>query len=280
MMCKSSLELDQARHFMRWVTGEDFSPVDKPDCTRAPRAGGHPDYIFRDSRGQEYALELTRLLTQELRKLEQFVENSISGAVQSSLPGTYILRIPLADPRGKGRIDPVVANSTVQELMGLLQSHNLKESQRLSTGFDLIRVRDDGNRLVPWVTAPKLPYDLAVDHAIAKELEGEFFGLISEADHKFKDYGGLRVLLVNISQSGLDLEFHAQRFRDSQGIMLTWAENVSRISTNVDSICLEPGVRVWEADGDRVLAGHKYIESKAGYYVELWHRLGISRLLR
>lgn len=279
-MCKHSLELDQARHFVRWVTREELSPIDKPDCTRPSRPGGHPDYIFRDSEGRVYALELTRLLAPELRQLEQFVANRICRVVESHLPGTYILDIRLADSLGRERIAPLVADSTAQEIIGLVQRGSLGESYRLSTGFVLTKVIDGGNRLVPWITAPELPFDLAVNDPIAKELQREFHSLISEADSKFRDYGGARVLLVNTSQSGLVLEFHAQRFKGGQGVMFTWVENISLMSTNIDSICLEPGIKVWQAAGmDRVLAGHRYTESKAGYYVELWHRPGIPGLL-
>lgn len=281
MLQKFTLELEQARHFLRWVTKEELTPIDKPDYMRPSRPGGHPDYVFRDSGGQEYVLEVTRLLTPELRQLEQFVGNHICRAAESYLMGTYILRIRLADPRGKGRIDPTIARSTVQEIMKLVQDGNLQTTQVLSSGFTLIKVRDDGNRVVPWVTATELPFDLADDQPVAKDLEREFHRLILEADSKFRGYSGTRVLLINTSQSGLNLEFHAQRFRDSQGVMLTWVQNTPLVSTNIDSICLEPGVNVWEAgSNERVLAGHKYTESRAGYYVELWHRLSLPRLLQ
>lgn len=281
MWQKFPLELEQARHFLRWVTKEELAPIDKPDCTRPSRLGGHPDYIFRDSEGQEYVLEVTRLLTPELRQLEQFAANRICRAVERYLTGTYILHIGLADPRGKGKIGPTIARSIVQQIMKLVQDDNLQGTQALSTGFAISKVRDDGRRVVPWVTAPELPFDLATDQPVAKDLEGEFDRLLLEADSKFREYGGIRVLLVNASQSGLNLEFHAQRFRASQGVMLIWVQEASLVTTNIDSICLEPGVNVWEAGtGERVLAGHKYIESRAGYYVELWHRPGLPRLLR
>ncbi len=280
-MGKNLLELEQARHFVRWVTREDLSPIDEPDCTRPSRPGGHPDYIFRDSGGREYVLELTRLLVPELRKLEQFVMKRICTAVQSGLRGTYVLDIHLKDARGKGRIDPTVADSTVQEITELAQGGSLGQSHRLRTGLVLTRVRDDGNRLVPWITAPGLPVDLATGDPIAMNLENEFHSLVSEADRKFRNYSGARVLLLNTSQSGLDLKFHAQRFKDSQGVLLTWVQNMSLILTNVDSICLEPSIGVWEANGmQRVMAGHRYIESRAGYYLEVWHRPDIARLLR
>lgn len=157
-MGKNLLELEQARHFARWVTREDLSPIDEPDCTHPSRPGGHPDYIFRDSGGREYILELTRLLAPELRELEQFTIDRICVAVQSGLPGTYILHIRLGDARGRGRIDRTVADSIVQEIIGLVKGGGLGQSHRLRTGFMLTRVRDDGNRLVPWITAPELPY--------------------------------------------------------------------------------------------------------------------------
>lgn len=280
-MGNNLLELEQARHFVRWVTREDLSPIDEPDCTRRSRPGGHPDYIFRDSEGREYVLELKRLLAPELRRLEQFAAKRICAVVQSSLPGTYILRIHLEDARGKGRIDPMVADSIAQEIAKLAQSGSLRQSHRLMAGVELTRVRDDGNRLVPWITTPELPFDLGASDPIARNLKNEFCDLVSEADTKFRGYSGVRVLLINTSQSGLDLKFHARRFKNGQGVVLTWVQDISSISTNIDSICLEPGIGVWEASGmQRVMAGHKYTESRAGYYLEVWHRPGIPTLLR
>ena len=275
---KPSLELDSARHLMRWITREDLTPIDKPDQSQRSRLGGHPDFVFEDSRKRRYALELTRLLTPELRSLENTVAAQVCAPVEHLLPGTYALHIHLTDPLGRGRIAPEVLKQTAQEIAKILKDGTLQNTQQLSTGFVLWKARDEGNRLVPWVTSPKLPFDLTDAHPVAKELRLAFEALVEEADLKFRGYNPYRLLLIATSQSGLDLEFHAGRFKDRKGILLTWMDALCERINNIDAIFLEPGVNVWSAEG-KVMAGHKYIESKAGHYPELWRRSGVPRLL-
>ena len=111
-----------------------------------------------------------------------------------------------------------------------------------------------------------------------KELRVAFEVLVEEADLKFRDYDPYRLLLIAISQSGLDLEFHAGRFKDGKSILLTWMDALCERINNIDAIFLEPGVNVWLAGG-KVMAGHKYMESKAGHCPELWRRSGVPGLL-
>ncbi len=275
---KSSLELDSARHLMRWITREDLAPIDRPDQSQRSRPGGHPDFVFEDSKKHRYVLELTRLLAPELRRLEDTVAAQVCAPVEHLCPGTYALHIQLTDPLGRGWIAPEVLKQTVQEITKILKSGTLQNTQELSTGFVLWKARDEGHRLVPWVTSPKLPFDLTDAHPVAKELRAVFERLVEEADLKFRGYDPYRLLLIATSQSGLDLEFHAERFKDGKGILLTWMDSLCERINNIDAIFLEPGVNVWSAGG-KVMAGHKYIESKAGHYPELWRRSGVPRLL-
>lgn len=275
---KSSLELDSARHLMRWITREDLAPIDRPDQSQRSRPGGHPDFVFEDSKKHRYVLELTRLLAPELRTLEDTVAAQVCAPVEHLFPGTYALHIKLTHPLGKGWIAPEVLKQTVQEITKILKSGTLRNTQELSTGFVLWKARDEGNRLVPWVTSPKLPFDLTDAHPVAKELRAVFERLVEEADLKFRGYDPYRLLLIATSQSGLDLEFHAGRFKDGKGILLTWMDALCERINNIDAIFLEPGVNVWSAGG-KVMAGHKYVESKAGHYLELWRRSGVPRLL-
>ena len=275
---KSSLELGSAKHLMRWITREDLDPLDKPDRSQLSRPGGHPDFAFEDSAKRRYALELTRLLTPELRSLENTVATQVCTPVQHMLSGTYALHIHLADPLGRGRIAPEVLKKTAQEIAKILKDGTLQDTQQLSTGFVLRKAKDEGSKLVPWITSPELPLDLTDAHPVAKELRAAFEELVEEADSKFRGYDPYRLLLIATSQSGLDLEFHAGRFKDGKGILITWMDALCQRIHNIDAIFLEPGVNVWSAGG-RVMAGHKYIESKAGHCPELWRRRGIPRLL-
>jgi hypothetical protein len=263
---------------MRWITHEDLTPIDKPDQSQPSRPGGHPDFVFEDYRKRRYALELTRLLTPELRSLENTVVAQVCTHVGDLLSGTYGLHIHLTDPIGRGRIIPEVLKQTAQEIVKILKDGTLQNTQQLNAGFVLWKAKDEGNSLVPWVTSPELPFDLTDAHPVARKLRAAFEELVIEADLKFRGYDPYRLLLVATSQSGLDLEFHAGRFKDGKGILLTWMDALSERIGNIDAIFLEPGVNVWSAGG-KVMAGHKYVESKAGYYLELWRRSGVPRLL-
>ena len=275
---KSSLELDAAKSLMRWITHEDLAPIDKPDCSRPSRPGGNPDFVFEDSKKRRYVLELTRLLTPKLRSLENTVAVQVCAPVEYLIPGTYMLHIHLTDPLGRGKIAPKVLKQTAEEILRILKDGTLKDSQQLSVGFILRKARSEGSKLVPWITSPELPFDLTDAHPIAKELRSAFEELIKEADLKFRGYDPYRLLLIATSQSGLDLEFHARKFKDGKGILLTWMDALCHRILNIDAIFLEPGINV-RSWGGKVMAGHKYIESKAGHYPELWRRSGIPPLL-
>ena len=275
---KSSLELDAAKSLMRWITHEDLASIDKPDCSRPSRPGGNPDFVFEDSKKRRYVLELTRLLTPKLRSLENAVAVQVCAPVEYLIPGTYMLHIHLPDPLGRGKIDPKVLKQTAEEILRILKDGTLKDSQQLSVGFILRKARGEGSKLVPWITSPELPFDLTDAHLIAKELRSAFEELIKEADLKFRGYDPYRLLLIATSQSGLDLEFHAGKFKDGKGILLTWMDALCHRILNIDAIFLEPGINV-RSWGGKVMAGHKYVESKAGHYPELWRRSGIPPLL-
>jgi hypothetical protein len=275
---KSSLELDTAKHLMRWLTREDLTPIDKPDRSQPSRAGGHPDFVFEDSRKRRYTVELTRLLSPTLRSLENSVAAQVCDPLGYLLPGTYALHIHLTDPFGRGRIAPMVLRQTAQEIAKILKGGTLRDTQQLSAGFVLWKARDEGNKLVPWVTSPELPLALSDADPVAKELRAVFGETVKEADLKFRGYDPYRLLLIPTPQSGLDLEFHAGRFKDGKGILLTWIDALGQRVVNIDAVYLEPGINVRSAGG-KVMAGHKYVEARAGYYLELWHRAGVSRLL-
>lgn len=270
MQKKSPLELDQAKRFMRLLVMEHLSPIDEPDCSQPSRPGGHPDFIFRDSKGHEYVLELTRLLPRELRELEKFVQDNICTPLDNEMPGTYVLEVP-ADPLGRGRVTPEVARRCLEEIHALAQNATLAQTQQLGAGFILSKVRDDGSKLVPWIAVQELAFDLAPDDPMAKGLAKEFEKVVCEANSKFSGYRGTRTLVISLSQSALDWEFHSRHFKDGKGIMLTWVESISYGLDNVDFIYLDPSVRVWRGER-RVLAGHKYVDARPGHYIPLWQR--------
>jgi len=276
------LELNQGTNFMHWITLGDFRLLERPDRECISRKGGHPDFRFEDKAGKEYVIEYTRLLQKTLRNLEYFAESHIASPLQGKLPGTYTLEI-MVDHIGRGWITVEAANLVVSEIMRLMQSDIQSKTGQLSSGFNLHKVSEDGSRLVPWLIGPTLPAELRLDDPLARELEKEFHDIVQSTDRKLDGYTGARILLLGLSQSGLDREFHAQRFINGQGVMLTWADNEGKAVKNLDYIYLEPGINVWSGSSDnlhvKVFAGHKYTESKAGYYPILWQRPGTPTLL-
>jgi len=276
-------EVAQAQRFVRWVVGQDCELDDTPDARgRQSRPGGNPDAVFQDPSGQRYVVEVTRLLTQEVRKLESFASERIAVPLSGKLPGTFLLELRF--PR-HGRLCPDVAASIVQQITELTRSSRLPDSQVLASGFPLRRVRPEGSRVVPWIIGPSLPYDLREDDPSAGELKKLFEEQMREADRKFQGWDGNRILLMDIGQSGLDEEFHAGKFRGGQGILLTWAESTCAQTQNMDFLFLEPGVHVWQptsTSGEMVelYAGHRYVDATRGFYPLLWCRADYPGLTR
>lgn len=277
------LELSQGDQFMHWIALDGYLLLERPDRERSSRKGGNPDFRFKDKQGKEYVIEYTRLLNKNLRNLEHFTANHIALPLHGKLPGTYTLEI-LVDQIGRGWLNDNVANTIYSEIVDLIQSGFHKETYQLNNGFTIRKVREDGSKLVPWLIGKILPAELHLDDPLAIELEKEFRTIVQSAERKFEGYSGARILLLGLSQSGLDYEFHAKRFKDGQGIMLTWAENEGKMVKNLDYIYLEPGISIWSGSSDnlhiKVFAGHKYTSSKAGHYPLLWQRQGTPRLLR
>jgi hypothetical protein len=121
------------------------------------------------------------------------------------------------------------------------------------------------------VLAKDLPYDLRADDPAAIALEGQFRRAIHEASSKFESYPGRSVLLLDISQSGLDIEFHAMSLGGESGLMAAWIARLRPELAKVPEIYLEPGVRAWTADEppQRILAGTRYTDQQRGFYVRL-----------
>lgn len=271
------IELEWAKHFMYYITRQQLSPICKPDAEDRNRR--RPDYIFEDARGKKYILEVTRWLTPKLRRLEDVALRSIAAPLKGELQGTFTLEVPLDSFRG-GKIPKETAEVLVSEIQAIAIARPMTHRYPLSYGFILCKVRDDGSRLVPWITQEELPYDLDVNSEVAKILQGELESILHKKDGKFKGYSGNRVLLINISQCGLDIYYHASASKDGQGIVLRWLAALLKQPSNIDYIYLEPGVGVWQvANGKRVLTGHRHVNAHRGYYVEVWRRPGLPTLL-
>lgn len=280
-MRRDRYELGRAKHFVRYLTRQELDPIDKPDAPgHRSRPQGDPDYVFKDRAGNQYVLELMRLLSPELRRLEEFVYDTICVPLENRLPGTYTLEIQI-DKLNLGVMAASDAQRILHKVLALVTASRLDETQALSNGYVLAKATEEGSRLVPWLTVPELPYNLKVHDRAAKKLQRQFDAIVHDADNKFSGFSGWRILLIDLSQSSLDWEFHAERFRDGKGVLLTWAEQIGGKLTNVDFIYLEPGLKVWQvSDMRRVLAGHKYVDSPAGFYLMVWRRPGVQGQVR
>ncbi len=274
---KQARELETARRFMQRLSREDLVPSDKPDAPgRTSRPGGDPDYVFVDSTGQRYVIEVTRLLAPGIRRLEHRVIEDVTDALSAHLPGTYTLTIDY--DRWSGRVpEPVASRSILLLVQEHLTRGTLPDSLIVYPGIEVRKISDEGHALVPWLEMDD-PWDLGPGDPRWEALARAFQKLIAEANTKFKGHTGRRILIVDISLSLLDDELHACDIGGRPAPMLEWLTEGKAERENVDEIYLEPGVRVWRAQAGkkisesrrRVLTGHKYLEEPRGFYVKLW----------
>lgn len=273
----SPLELVQAQQLVRWLTGQTCKLIATPDAPgNESRPGGNPEAVVEDISGERYVVEVKRLLTPEIRALEDFVNQRIAGLLNGMLLGTFTLTIQMVGHR-LGKLDRDTAASVVQEVRSLISSGRLQDSQILSSGFPLDKVHPEGNRIVPFIVGPSLPHDLKKGDPVVDKVQRLFEEQVRKADRKFAGWQGNRIFLMDTGQSGLDVEFHAQEFKDGQGILLAWAEKVCRQTEFLDFFLLEPGVHVWQVssssgEGPQIYAGTKWVDQPRGFYIPLWRR--------
>ena len=279
MTDKDVWELERATHFMRWVAREDLSPLEKPDRARRSRPGGHPDFVFCDSAGQHYNLEIGRWLPRELLEVEDFLDQRLACHFHGVLEGTYVLRIPVELPIV--RLGPAMIDRLRSSIDGLLAGeHGVPDTVELGSGTTLAKVREDGSRLVPWIAARELPLTLDARNRAGRSLKEKLSSVISEAHTKFEGYSGQRIVLLDITQSGLDIDYHAGYSSDGLGIVLRWCSQLIERRFNIDRVFLEPGVRLWSGAGGgmtRILTGHRHIDGHEGYYREIWTQPNLQR---
>jgi hypothetical protein len=233
--------------------------------------------VFQDTSGNPYVVEVGRLLTPQVRGLEAFLLRNVTNPLSGKLTGTFTLEVD-STQLNAGRLDSDTAALIVKEVEALMDSGKLQDSQALCGKFPFTKVIPTGHRVVPWVLGPSVACDIPAGDPSVAGLERFFESQVLEADRKLRGWQGNRILLMDIGQSGLSEEFHAVRFKDSQGVLLTWAESVCPQTQNLDFIFLEPGVRVWQASassGERpqIYTGTKYVDKPRGFYIPLWRRL-------
>jgi len=268
---KDSLELQMATHFMQWVTPYEPSHIVKLDVKSDRK---RPDFAFYYSSGQCYILELKRWLTKELRNIEDFLNKNVAEPLNGGLPDTFILRISL-DEVPNGTISKKQLTDIVSEIRQVIGSANQEQPYQLSLG-SLYRVSNGGHRLVAQITRPELLYP---DEGMVKELRDLLNKYVAETDVKFLGYSGTRVLLLDISQCGLDIDYHASYSKEGPGVIIRWVTEASKSSTNIDYICVWQSYPIWGAtrgNMTRILTGHRHVDKPAPNYKEVWRRSGLA----
>ena len=272
---KPGLELELAKYFMRRVTKHDPSRIRKLDIDKRRR---RPDFAFYYASGERYTLEIERWLTPELRQLQAQVEESVAKPLENRLVGTYVLYIPFSKFKD-GQIPQEEARRIVSEIQQIVRSSAERKTYVLDEGLSISKVSDDGGRLVPMVIQPELPVYLDENSQEVIILREKLEEILLKAHDKFRWYRGARVLLLDISQCGLDIDYHAGISKEGPGIVCKWLEELLKPSARIDYVCLGQ-MRLWKgASGDRIVTGHKYVDKPVPNYRDVWHRPGLPSIL-
>ncbi len=231
-----------------------------------------PDFAFYYVSGQRYTLEIERWLTPELQQLQAQVEENVAKPLENRLVGTFVLDIPLSKFKD-GQIPQKEARRIVSEIQQIVHSGMKRKTYALGTGFSISKVSDDDRRLVTMVMQPELPVYLDENNQEVIILRGKLEEILLKAHEKFRRYRGTRVLLIDISHCGLDIDYHAGISKEGPGIVCKWLEELLKPSARIDYVCLGQGIRLWKgASGDRILTGHKYVDTPVPNYRDVWRR--------
>lgn len=272
---KHELELEQSRHFMQWVTMSEPARVVRLD---QKKDRNRPEFAFYYPFGQRYTLELTSWLTPELKRLGSFLQAEVSQPLSGSLFGTFALYIPF-EKLLNSQVTRMQAHSLIAEIKQICSSYVEQGTYQLCVGT-LAKVRDDGNKLVPVITCPETVY-LDENSKTTKNLKSELGKILREAQRKFRYYRGIRVLLLDVSQNGLDIDYHAGISKEGPGIVCRWLSTMLSPSTAIHYVCLSQGMRVWGGGNfSRMLTGHIYEGKPIPNYREVWRKAGLSPILQ
>jgi hypothetical protein len=276
---RHSVEEEQGFHFMQWVTNREPTRVVRLDWKTDRK---RPDFAFYYQSGQRYTLELTSWLSPVLKELQDFLQINVADPLLGTLAGTFALYIPLEKlPNGRmvaGQAAKLVLE--IQSVCGPGASYTRASDRMPALCLGMLhKIRDEGQRLVPIITFPETVY-LDETSKLGAELKDSLSKILSEAEGKFRWYKGVRVLVLDISQNGLDIDYHAGRSKEGPGIVNQWVVSLLGRRTPIHYVCLSPGMRVWGGDGyRRMLTGHKYEGQITSNYREVWHKPGLPTLL-
>lgn len=274
------IEDRHARGLIFALTGENLAPVNKPDATGMPWTPGRkPDFEFTPRVGTTSFVEVTRLLPQRLRQVEEFAKERIGGPLKGVLPGSFFLWFSL-DTLSKKGILAAHAEAIVSDIVARLRQCQgvLPQTFQPIAGYTVERFEESGSRLIPMVLAADLPHDLAAHDQRVIALRSLFMKTVLEASEKFRSCAGRCILLLDISQTGLDVEIHVMAPGGNPSLMTIWTDELPTAALSVQEIYVEPGINVWkplEPGTDpyspqvKIRAGTRYTDQARGFYVRL-----------
>jgi hypothetical protein len=258
------------------LSGEELVPIEKPDAPGKPsRPGGNPDFVFVDSEGGRYVVEITRLLRPAVLDLEHHALRDVVAELGPVVPGVYLLEIDY--DRWKDGINRDDSTRIRTILGNQLSPGTMPDSLVVLDGIEITKIGDNGSALIPWLDTDD-PWDLGPGDPRWNELCADFRTIVAEANRKFTGFRGRRILLLDVALAPIDVELHGLNVGGREPPMLAWLTTGSVDRDNVDEIYLEPGVRVWRNLNDgpssqvrrRVLTGHRYLNQPRGFYLRLW----------
>lgn len=270
---KLLIERKLIQHFMEWITGNKPSrrTVLDRDTNRS-----RPDYAYYYELGPKYVIELERWLPPNVRRIEAQAQRDVAKVIGQSIPGIFVWSLPL-DLYPNGNLPSSLTKTIVSEINTLAPHLNTFQSQPLSLGT-LSLIPGSGNRLIIEITAIEV-INLARHPRLMRSLKYVLGNILSKAEHKFYRYCGIRVLLLILEQSGLDIDYHASPSKHSQGIICRWLQERILKTSRIDYVCVGQGMRVWNSAGTRLLTGHKWVDHPMPNYKEVWRRPGLPRIL-
>lgn len=270
---KALVERALITSFMDWAT--NGKPLRYLGLDR-DKSRSRPDYAFYFGHGVRYTVELERWLPPNVRRLESQANQRVSKILEQKLPGIFIWSLPI-ELFPDGEITPNAAKVVVSEIRSLALELATFNTQPLSLGI-LTKISNSGNKLVVQVMG-KEPLNVARYPRLMRSLKVLLEEILAKAEKKFYRYRGVRVLLLSVEQSGLDLDYHARRSKYSEGIIRRWIQERIGTLTRIDYVCVAQGIRVWHGADTRILTGHKYVDQPQPSYEEVWRRPGLPRIL-
>ncbi len=258
-------------HFINWVTNQKHSRINNLD---RDTSRSRPDYAFYYNHNPKYVIELERWLPPNVRRLEAQAQRNVVNVLGQSILGTIVWSLPL-DLFPNGVIPSSVVKTTIADMKALLP--NLSTSQSISSGT-LIPISKSGNSLVVEITAMEA-VNIARSPRLMRSLKIGLNTILSKSEKKFYKYRGIRVLLLHLEQSLLDIDYHASPSKYSQGIICLWLRDRIPKSTKIDYVCVGQGMRVWKDADTRLLTGHKWVDEPMPNYREVWRRQGLPHIL-